>query len=82
MALVDDRPGREVVGSLLVVLAFQGEQPAADHAAVVGVHRIRLGVHRLGRLGVAAGRRNQRQRESSKAGWAHARKRTPGRAAV
>src|SRR5215210_1725461 len=35
MALVDDRPGREVVGGLLIVLSLEGEQPATDHAAVV-----------------------------------------------
>jgi hypothetical protein len=50
MALVDDRPGREVVRSLFVVLAVEGKQPAPDYAAVVRVQQIRLGLNRI-RLG-------------------------------
>jgi len=80
VSLVDDRARREVVRRLLVVLALQREQPTADHAALVGVERIGLGLWlRLGRRRVAADRRDQHQRESSDAfpGRSHARKGTP-----
>jgi len=69
-ALVDQRPRREVVGRLLVILPLQGKQPAADHAPVVGMQRIRL----VRRRRLAA---NLRQQDDRNAQRAHARKRTP-----
>ena len=77
MALVDDRARGEVVRGLLVVLALEREQPATDHAAVVGCSGSGLGLgdeesHPTGAISISASAARQTGRTPASvrpAGW-------------